>query len=120
MLRLKSTVIKAVIVVVMALVLFLATSFIPLKGHYVLNAVGVGDAAHRDVRGIPFVFLRRSLEDGQCEVANEQSKTCLSNDYVQDHVLKYSYLAIDIAFWIVISTVLVELYTIRNQKVLDR
>jgi hypothetical protein len=102
---------KLVATFFLALALLSVTSLIPLKGSYLLNAAEEHDATHRDVRGIPFVFLKRSYEDGECEVANSNSITCLTPDVDMGHTTRYGYLVADFIFWIILSGVLVEIST---------
>jgi len=56
--------------------LFIAASLIPIKGAYVLNSALYGDPAYRDVRGIPFIFLKRSLGDGECDINDVKIGIC--------------------------------------------
>jgi len=119
----KLSLIKFIIVVLAALVFFIGTSLIPRQGHYVANAAIVGDATHRDNRGMPFIFLKRSLADGECEVANERSTTCLrvSKTFVgqSQHEISYVYLLIDIIFWVLLSAALLNAYNVKRRNVLN-
>ena len=105
---------NSLIVLLTAIALFAATTLVPLKGHYVAYAALVGDATYRDDRGIPLVFLKRSLADGECEVANKSSTTCLplSKTFeVQDQrEVSYTYFVVDIVFWILVSVAILKAY----------
>src|SRR5690349_8069436 len=100
---------KLFMIITLAFMLFAASVFIPLRGHYVQNAVRYGDSEYRDNRGIPFVFLKRALADGECEVASKESTECLpvaKYFEVQDQrQFSYLYLIIDGLFWLAVAFV---------------
>ena len=102
------------IILVTSLVLLVGTTLVPIKGHYVAFAAQVGDATHRDDRGLPLVFLKRSLADGECEVASASSTTCLpvSKTFAvqEQREVSYAYFALDMVFWILVSTALLTTY----------
>lgn len=101
----------------MAGALFIVSSLIPRKGDYVVNGTRFGDPAYRDVRGVPFVFLKRSLADGECDIRDVQLKLCNPKVGNEPYQIIISNELADIAVWIFMSTLLiVPAWRISTQK----
>lgn len=95
---------KIWVVLVIALALFVSTTYVPRNGDYVINAAQYGDPSHRDVRGIPLVFLKRSLADGECDIHDAQIGTCNPSVGNEPHQISGVYAIIDIFFWFVVAS----------------
>jgi hypothetical protein len=87
---------------VLAAALFLATSIIDRHGPAVEGWQILGEAPYRHARGVPFIYLERSLPDGVCE-PQAQDPGCKS----QEHQLNTLYLVTDMGFWLFISGLIV-------------
>ena len=87
--------------------MFIAASLIPIKGAYVLNSALYGDPAYRDVRGIPFIFLKRSLGDGECDINDVKIGICDPRQGNEPHAVSVSMAAADLTFWTAIAAVFI-------------
>lgn len=100
---------RVLLALVLASGMLVITSFIPRKGNYVINGTRFGDPAYRDVRGMPFVFLKRSLADGECDIRDAEKHICNPMVGNEPHELNTGYLTANAVVWLGASAVLVAL-----------
>jgi hypothetical protein len=96
-----TTAISVLLVIVLAGVLLGGTALIPRKGNPLTYIAG--QSSHRDVRGVPFVFLKRSVGDGQCDLQDQKNGKCDPDTGNEPHQILIPYLAIDVIFWLIIT-----------------
>ncbi len=89
--------------IVLAGALLASTALIPRQGNPLTYIAG--QDSHRDVRGVPFVFLKRSVGDGQCDLQDQKSGKCNPDTGNEPHQILIPYLAIDAVFWLTITLV---------------
>ena len=76
-----------------------------------MHGAEYGDSAHRDVRGIPFVFLKRSLADGECDIHDVQTHICNPDEGNEPHELILGSLILDIVFSLLTTSAVFALTT---------
>ena len=64
-----------------------------------------GQDTNRDVRGIPFVFVKRSVGDGQCDIGDQKNGKCNPDMGNEPHELRLPYLALDTVFWLSVTII---------------
>jgi hypothetical protein len=97
---------RLILVCIIACICFTVTSVISRHGDYVVNGARLGDSEYRDVRGIPFVFLKRSLADGECDIQDVQLKTCNPAVGNEPHQISVGFMIADIATWLGVASVI--------------
>jgi len=100
---------KMLLIVALGAIFFVTTSLMPRDGNYVVNGAILGDPAYREVRGIPFVFLKRSLADGECDIRDVQAGICDPKMGNEPHQLLTGYIVLDGLFWVGVSATIVTL-----------
>lgn len=95
--------VTSIIILSLAASIFIGTSFIVRQGNEVTNWQSAGTGRYRDVRGFPFVYLKRSIGDGQCDVRDLKAAMCDSGNGNEPHALKPVYIVIDLAVWVAFS-----------------
>lgn len=110
----KQSVASISLAVLLAAVLLVGSSFIPRQGNSLTYIEG--QDSHRDVRGMPFVFLKRSVGDGQCDVQDLQSGKCSMDLGNEPHQLLISRLAIDAGFWFLVTLAITTLLLRKHKE----
>jgi len=105
----KRLVIRSLLTFIIAAAFLVGTGFVPRRGNYVVNGTTYGDSAYRDVRGVPFVFVKRSLADGECDVHDVQLRICDPNQGNEPHQILVGWLVLDASLWILLAAVLTTL-----------
>ena len=98
-------------------VLFVGTALIPRQGNFVVNGTKFNDPAYRDVRGIPFVFLKRSLADGECDIQDVRIQTCDPSIGNESHQILLGDAIADVIIWLGVSAVATNLLWRGYQRV---
>jgi hypothetical protein len=93
--------------IILAGALLAATSAIPHRGNYVINGTLYGDPAYRVVNGMPFVFLKRSLADGECDIADVHKHICDPMQGNEPHEVDSAYIVADMVVWMGVAFVVV-------------
>jgi len=95
------TAICVLLAIVLAGILLVSTALIPRNGNPLTYIAG--QSSHRDVRGVPFVFLKRSVGDGQCDLQDQKNGKCNPDSGNEPHQILMSYLVLDAVFWLIIT-----------------
>jgi hypothetical protein len=102
----KQKAVFTVLVVTLATALFVGSSLVPRNGNALTNGdPSQGMSTHRDVRGMPLVFLKRSIGDGQCDVKDLGQGKCDPDLGNEPHEVVAVPLAIDVIFWTLLATI---------------
>lgn len=116
----KNLLIKIIFSSLLAAVLFIGTSFIPRHGEAINSVTAGPPMTYRDSRGLPFIFLQRSVGDGQCLIkyrGNCDFQTQSDLDRISNHQLNYWWIVIDAVFWLILSFAVVFLGVSRLKHV---
>ena len=108
------TAVSVFLAIVLAGALLVGTALIPRKGNPLTYVAG--QDSYRDVRGVPFVFLKRSVGDGQCDLRDQNSGKCNPDMGNEPHQILISYLAVDTVFWLTITMMPVILILRKNKE----
>lgn len=90
-------------------VLFVGTTLIPRQGDFVVNGTKFNDPTYRDVRGVPFVFLKRSLADRECNIQDVQIQTCDPSVGNEPYQILLGDAMADAMIWLGVSVVVTNL-----------
>ncbi|HEY4963958.1 MAG TPA: hypothetical protein VIH90_04650 [Candidatus Saccharimonadales bacterium] len=107
-----------VVSVLLGLLLVGSTSLVARHGNQLvprLDSSETTNGGYRDVRGIPFVFLKRSIGDGQCDAHDLQLKLCDPGTGNEPHQVMPGWLILDAAFWVLVVFVL-SYFIVNGQK----
>ncbi len=98
-----SLIMKLFVVVVLAVALFGATSLIDMHGPAVSGWQYSDEAPYRHAKGVPLMYLQRSLPDGVWQTNNRLG---------QSHYFNNFNLAFDAVFWLLVSGAAVTTYSL--------